>query len=90
VVDFVFEDMARKLRSGGRRSFLASVYFSPNNKRGGGPLGAYAARYMQAVQRVCNRDMHFFPTKVLAMCIYESCGTPGRGQVYARDVGIVF
>ena len=75
-VDFVFEE--RNRRTG--RSFLASVYFSAS--RGGGPLAKYAAKYMRTVQRVCNRDMNFFPT-VLAMCVYSS-----ERKVYARDVGL--
>lgn len=81
MVDFVFEE-SRHRRGRRRRSFLAAVYFSAR-RSSGGPLGRYAARYMQMVQRVCNRDMDFFPT-VLAMCVYSRAS-----KVYARDVGIM-
>jgi hypothetical protein len=75
-VDFVFEHW----RGSRRQCYLASVYQA---RCRGGPALHYARSYMRAVQRICNRDMNFFP-KVLAMCVYGG----GAARVYARDVGL--
>ena len=88
LVDFVFEEMkgANQRRGGtNRQCFVASVYSS--STRGGGLAGKYAAQYMQSVQRICNRDMNFFPT-VLAMCVYKGRAGSETCNVYARNVGI--
>ena len=94
MVDFVFEELkgTKQMRRGqvNRRCYLASVYSSSaeaSGRRGGGLVGRYAARYMQAVQRVCNRDMNFFPT-VLAMRVYKGRSSGEACSVYARNVGI--
>jgi hypothetical protein len=73
-VDFVFECARTK------QSYLACIY-EEGKRRRGGPLLKYAIGYMQGVQKICNRDMNFYP-RVLAMCVY------GRGTIYARDVGL--
>lgn len=100
-IDFVFEDddtsrRWRRCRSDARvcprknqRCYLATVYYSPSGR--GGRLMQYATDYMRLVQRVCNRDMGFFPT-VLAMCVYSgrsgSASANGAKRIYAKDVGV--
>jgi hypothetical protein len=76
-VDFVFEDPRKGL------CFLASIYQTTSR---GGPMLAYARTYMRDLQRVCNRDMNFFP-RVVAMCVYGNRTGTGLCRVYARDVG---
>lgn len=64
-----------------KRCYIASIYYSPSGR--GGQLMQYASNYMRMVQKICNRDMNFFPT-ALAMCVYGD-----KMRVYARDVGSV-
>ncbi len=52
VVDFVFEEILRRRKH--RKTFLASVYFSPR-RCARSKENKYAVCYMRAVQRVCNQ-----------------------------------
>ncbi len=61
--------------------YLASVYACSGGVRKKERM-RYAARYMQGVQAVCNRDMNFFP-RVMVMRVSHGGAERGGGNVGA-------